>query len=431
MFVDIATVLVKAGDGGHGAVSFRHEKYIDKGGPDGGDGGKGGDVCFVADTNTNTLVDFRFKPELRAEKGESGAKRKRHGKKGQDLIVPVPVGTVVSNGSTVIADLVEAGQQMVIARGGEGGFGNAHFKSSVRQAPRVAEKGEVGEEFELTLELKLIADVGLVGLPNAGKSTFLASVSNAKPEVADYAFTTITPHLGIADIDDSTLLIADIPGLIEGAAEGKGLGHEFLRHVERTGVLLHLIDAYNNDVVAAYKTIKSELKLHDAALAKRPEVVALTKVEGLDEEIVDDLLNQLKSVVAAKTPLLAISAQAHQNIQDLLRTLRSVVDSQKKLLAADDQTAEESGLPIFTLHTPELAWQVKKGENGSFIITGHKIEKFARRTDFDSFHGRQRLRDIMRKMGISHELTRKGVNPDSSIAFGRANQSIQFTEQED
>lgn len=430
MFVDTATVYVKAGDGGNGAVSFRHEIYVDKGGPDGGDGGKGGGVIFVADANTNTLVDFRFKPELKAEKGESGAKRKRHGKQGKDLLVSVPVGTVVREKTRILADFTEVGQRVVIAKGGDGGFGNAHFKSSTRQAPRIAEKGETGEEFELDLELKLIADVGLVGLPNAGKSTFLATVSNAKPEIADYEFTTLNPHLGVADVDRSTLLIADIPGLIEGAADGKGLGHEFLRHVERTGVLLHLIDAYRDDIKKAYKVIRAELEQHDKALIKRPEIVAVTKVEGLDEEIVTDLINQLKSVVPKKTPVLPISSQAHQGTQELLRELQKVVDGEKvkKATKLDNNTATTT---IFTINTPELAWQIKKIDTNTYRVTGHKIEKFARRTDFEDFHGRQRLRDIMKKMGITHELHRQGAELSSKIIFGRSQQVMNLSEIED
>ena len=430
MFVDKATVYVKAGDGGNGAVSFRHEIYVDKGGPDGGDGGKGGDVIFQADSNTNTLVDFRFKPELRAEPGEGGAKRRRHGKQGSDLTVSVPVGTVVREGARILADFTEAGQSVVIAKGGDGGFGNAHFKSSTRQTPRVAEKGEVGDELELVLELKLIADVGLVGLPNAGKSTFLSVVTNAKPEIADYAFTTLTPHLGVADIDKNTLLVADIPGLIEGAAEGKGLGHEFLRHVERTGVLLHLIDAYNNDIVEAYKTIRTELALHDKTLAKRPEIVALTKVEGLDDEIIADLKAQLIDVGVKKGSIFAISSQAHVGTPELLRKLWAVVEREKaKKLAKTPKKQSERAL--FTLNDAELAWQVNRHTDGGFKITGHKIEKFARRTDFEDYHGRQRLRDIMKKMGITHELNRKGAEPTSQLRFGRLPQHITLIEQED
>jgi GTP-binding protein len=430
MFVDKATVYVKAGDGGNGAVSFRHEIYVDRGGPDGGNGGKGGNVIFVADENTNTLVDFRFKPELRAEKGENGGKRQKHGKKGGDLLVSVPVGTAVLLDGKLMTDFTEAGQKVVIAKGGDGGFGNAHFKSSTRQTPRIAEKGEVGDEFDLVLELKLIADVGLVGLPNAGKSTFLSVVTNAKPEIASYAFTTLTPHLGVADIDSSTLLIADIPGLIEGAAEGKGLGHEFLRHVERTGVLLHLVDAYNNDIVEAYKTIRQELALHDAALAKRPEVVAITKTEGLDEEIVADLKDQLIQAGVKKTAIFAISAQAHLGVPQLLRKLQAVVDREKAKKLA--KTAEKgSERRTFTLNATELAWNVELAAKNEYKITGSKIEKFARRTDFEDYHGRQRLRDIMKKMGINHELIRKKAEPDSKLRFGRHPETITLIEQED
>ena len=260
MFVDTAKVSVTAGKGGDGSVSFRREIYVDKGGPDGGNGGKGGNVVFMASTSENTLLDFRYQPNLKAGHGGAGEKRDKHGRNGDDLIVKVPIGTVVRRDGEIIADLTKDGQQVVIAKGGDGGFGNAHFKSSVRQTPRMAELGEPGDEFEAELELKLLADVGLVGFPNAGKSTFLSVVSNARPEIADYAFTTLTPNLGVAQVDDGSILIADIPGLIEGASEGKGLGDDFLRHVERTAVLLHLIDVYSNDVAESYKTIRSELR---------------------------------------------------------------------------------------------------------------------------------------------------------------------------
>ncbi|MBR2709945.1 GTPase ObgE, partial [Candidatus Saccharibacteria bacterium] len=263
MFVDKAKVSLKAGDGGNGAVSFRHEIYIPKGGPDGGDGGKGGDIIFKADKDTDTLVDFRFTPILTAENGKNGSGQRSAGRSGRDLIVEVPIGTAVYKNGSLLADLVQDGQTAVIARGGDGGFGNAHFKSSTRQAPIIAEVGEPGEEFEAELELKSLADVGLVGLPNAGKSTFLSVVSNARPEIADYPFTTITPQLGVAIIDGHDILIADIPGLIEGAAEGKGLGHDFLKHVERTAVLLHLVDVYNDDAGTAYETIRNELKKYE------------------------------------------------------------------------------------------------------------------------------------------------------------------------
>lgn len=435
MFVDLAKVMVQAGNGGGGAVSFRHEIYVDKGGPDGGDGGKGGNVVFVASPDVDTLVNFRFKPELKAQHGETGGKRKKHGKSGKDLEVKVPTGTVVKLREEIIADLVQEGQRVVVARGGDGGFGNAHFKSSTRQAPRVAEKGEKGETYDLGLELKLIADVGLLGKPNAGKSTFLSVVSNAKPEIANYEFTTLSPHLGVADIDDGSLLVADIPGIIEGAAEGKGLGHEFLRHVERTGALLHLIDAYSNSIQEDYKIIRSELALHDEALAAQPELVAITKIEGLDDDIVEDILSQLKEVVPSGTDVVAISSQSGAGIKQALRLLRKLVVAQKaqevKEAAAKQSETTLSESNVYTLETPELAWQVVKAKNGEFKITGHKIEKFARRTEFSDYHGRQRLRDIMKKMGIAHDLRRKGAKPDSLIRFGRSEDTISIIEQED
>ena len=297
MFVDTAKVFIQAGKGGNGAVSFRRELYIEKGGPDGGDGGRGGDVVFRASKDLNTLLNFRYKPELKAKNGDNGSKRNKAGKSGENLIVKVPVGTLVKKDGQILADLSTDEQEVIISKGGDGGFGNAHFKSSVRQTPRIAEMGEPGETFEAELELKLLADVGLVGFPNAGKSTFLSVVSNARPEIANYAFTTLTPNLGVAEIDGQNLLIADIPGLIEGASEGKGLGDAFLRHVERTAVLLHLIDVYEDDVAERYQTIRSELEKYQPELINRPEVIALTKTEGLDDDIISMQIDSLKTVV--------------------------------------------------------------------------------------------------------------------------------------
>jgi GTP-binding protein len=416
MFVDTATVTIQAGKGGDGAVSFRHEIYVDKGGPDGGDGGKGGDVIFEATENLNTLLDFRYQPELKAENGGNGSKRKMHGRSGRESIVKVPMGTIVRRDGKIIADLTENGQQVVIARGGDGGFGNAHFKSSVRQTPRIAEKGEPGDAFEAELELKLLADVGLVGLPNAGKSTFLSVVTNARPEIADYAFTTLTPNLGVADIDDGSLLIADIPGLIEGAAEGKGLGDQFLRHVERTAVLLHLIDVYSNDVAADYKTIREELRQYSEDIATRPEVIALTKTDGLDQDIIDMQTAELKKI-APKSEVFAISSTAHQHLTEVLRALRQRVEAARAAEVPDEE--EDTGIPTISLSSTALseAWTVAK-EDDIYVVRGEKIEKFARRTNFDSFEGVNRLRDIMHKMGITHEMTRKGAQSDSLIRIG-------------
>ena len=464
MFADTAKVSLKAGKGGDGAVSFRHEIYVPKGGPDGGDGGRGGNIIFKADKDTNTLVDFRFTPILTAENGKNGAGQRAAGRSGKDLILEVPIGTVIyklvrsaestSDDGTetdaentaperiLLADLTEDQQEAIIARGGAGGFGNAHFKSSTRQTPMVAELGEPGEEFEAALELKSVADVGLVGLPNAGKSTFLSVVSNAKPEIADYPFTTITPNLGVATIDDRDLLIADIPGLIEGAAEGKGLGHDFLRHVDRTAVLLHLVDVYNNDAGEAYDIIRHELAEY-SDLASKPEIVALTKTEGVDPEI----LEMQTAAILDRNPdarIFTISSSAHQGITELLRELKVVVEEnmQKNHSASLEGRARRRGensaaspatagaskrseseqndsLPTISL-SPEAysnTWQVEKTADGKFVVTGQKIEKFAVRTDLDNYASVNRLRDILKKLGIRAELTNQGAEPDSIISI--------------
>ncbi len=419
-FIDKADILIKAGDGGNGRVNFRREKFVDKGGPDGGDGGHGGHVIFEASRNQNTLAAFRYKKELAAEPGEPGDKRKKHGKSAPDLIVPVPVGTVVTDQETgaMLADLTQDGQQAIIARGGQGGYGNAHFISSTRQTPRVAEKGEPGEIVQVSLELKLIADVGLVGLPNAGKSTLISVVSNAKPEIADYPFTTLTPNLGVVTLDkDTSVLMADIPGLIAGAAEGKGLGDEFLRHVERTLVLVHLIDAYNDDVVLAYKTIQDELAAYKKVdISQKPQVVALNKVEGLDDEIVADLKDQLMAVVPKGTPVFTISAQAHQGMKELLFAVKDVLQAEKKKRAEAEPEDETAGLPVLTLKTDVDAWRVGK-EGNVYVVRGKKIERFAVRTDFNNPDSIVRLRDIMKKMGIMHGLRREGIEPGDTVTI--------------
>ncbi|MBQ5812513.1 GTPase ObgE [Candidatus Saccharibacteria bacterium] len=449
MFVDTAKVSLKAGKGGDGAVSFRHEIYIPKGGPDGGDGGRGGNIVFKADRNTNTLVDFRFTPILTADNGRNGAGQRAAGRSGRDLVVEVPVGTIVKKDGEVIADLVADGQEEIIAHGGAGGFGNAHFKSSTRQAPTIAEVGEPGEEFEAELELKSMADVGLVGLPNAGKSTFLSVVSNAKPEIADYAFTTITPNLGVATIDGRDLLIADIPGLIEGASEGKGLGHAFLRHVDRTAVLLHLVDVYNDDAGKAYAVIRGELEKY-SDLADRPEVVALTKCEGVDKEIIE---MQMTAILKQnpEAVVMVISSQAHQGLEELLRELsmRVLSDSETTPVShsgsrrsrpsprgsrANSRAAalrnppsrdtsvvsssDDTLVPTISLNPNQLkdTWRVEEVD-GKFVVTGEKIEKFARRTDLDNYASVNRLRDIMKKMGVRGELTTLGAKPDSIISI--------------
>lgn len=424
MFVDTAKVVVDAGRGGNGVVSFRHEIYIDKGGPDGGDGGRGGDVIFEADEGLNTLVDFRFNPVLKAKPGGNGSKQNKRGKSGESLVVKVPVGTLVRRDGNILADFLAHKQQAVIAHGGDGGFGNAHFKSSTRQTPKFAETGEAGDSFEAELELKLLADVGLVGFPNAGKSTFLSVVSNARPEIADYQFTTLTPNLGVADIDDGSLLIADIPGLIEGASEGKGLGDTFLRHIERTAVLLHLIDAYSSDIVLSYKTIRNELTSYSQSLATRPEIIALTKCEGLDDEIIDMQIKAIKEVVGIDCQIYSISSQSGMQVKELLRGLRNEVLAERARVA-EEMTNTDKGIHVIALDESQhqLAWKVQRDETdgtSTYTVRGKKIEKFAARTNFEQFQAVNRLRDIMNKMGITHELKRRGAEGNSIIKIGMA-----------
>jgi GTP-binding protein len=412
-FIDHVTVSVQAGDGGNGRTSFRHEKYVDKGGPDGGDGGNGGDIVFVASRNQNTLVSFRYHRELAAEPGGAGDKVRKHGKNGKDLLVNVPVGTIVTNaeGQTLV-DLTQDGQRAIVAAGGRGGFGNAHFLSSVRQAPKFAEKGEAGELKELTLELKLIADVGLVGLPNAGKSTLLSVVSNARPEIADYPFTTLTPNLGVVDIDrESSMLFADIPGLIEGAAEGKGLGDEFLRHVERTAVLLHLIDVSSDDVVADYHTIQNELATYRSNLAEKPQIVVLSKIDLVLPEELAEKQAAIAKVVPEGTQLFTISSQAHENLKSLLYAVRASVDAERKRKVVEEP--EEKVIPTLRLKD-QSSWRVSH-EGDVFTVSGSKIERFAVRTDFTNEEGVRRLRVIMRKQGIMHELGRQGIKPGNIV----------------
>ena len=435
MFCDTAKVSLKAGKGGDGAVSFRREIYINKGGPDGGNGGKGGSIIFVADKDTNTLIDFRFNPILTAEDGGNGSGTRSAGRSGKNLIVEVPIGTVVKRDGKIIADLTHDREEAIIAKGGDGGFGNAHFKSSVRQTPIVAEVGEPGEEFEAELELKLLADVGLVGLPNAGKSTFLSIVSNAKPEIADYPFTTLTPNLGVATIDRHDILIADIPGLIEGAAEGRGLGHAFLRHVDRTAVLLHLVDVYNNDAGEAYRIIRNELDKY-SDLKDRPEIVALTKCEGVDNEIIE-MQSQAIREVNPNAYIYSISAVSKKGVEELLRALwqdiKIAKEKQQKqeqenstadIIIEDDANTKHQitqdgikGVPVISLSSHELknTWTVTRGDDGVFHVTGEKIEKFARRTDMGNYASVNRLRDILKKLGIRAELTNQGATQDSII----------------
>ncbi len=340
-FLDEAKVYIQSGAGGNGCVSFRREKFIEFGGPNGGDGGRGGDVIVQAVTGLNTLIDYRYQQHFKAERGGNGMGKDRAGGNGKDAVLKVPIGTQVyeEDGETLLADLTEVGQRVTIARGGNGGFGNAHFKSSTNRAPRNANPGQPGEELTIRLRLKLIADAGLVGLPNAGKSTFLATVTAAKPKIADYPFTTLHPQLGVVRVDEREFVLADLPGLIEGAHEGVGLGDRFLGHTERCRVLLHLIDGTSEDPAAAYKVIRGELEAYGNGLEDKPEIVALSKCDALAPDEIKKKAAKLKK--ACKSTPLVMSSASGQGVQDVLRALFKMIGK------ARDESEESA----------ETAWQ--------------------------------------------------------------------------
>ena len=342
-FLDQAKIFVKSGDGGAGCVSFRREKYIEFGGPNGGDGGKGGSIIFEAVANLNTLIDFRYTQHFKAKKGQNGMGSDKNGSKADDIIIKVPVGTeiVAEDGETVLADMVKVGQTYLAAKGGDGGRGNTNFKSSTNQAPRYAEPGWPGEEKWLWLRLKIIADVGLIGMPNAGKSTFLTAVTKARPKIADYPFTTLHPNLGVAWVDGYEMVLADIPGLIEGAHDGVGLGDRFLKHIERCEVFLHLIDITSEDVVKVYTGIRRELELYNPKLAQKPEVIALNKCDALPEEDIADKIAELEKATGKK--IYPISAVAKKGVFECLLELNKYIRRERKKTeaeSADEEIAE-------------------------------------------------------------------------------------------
>ncbi len=328
-FLDLCKVYIRSGAGGGGCISFRREKYIEYGGPDGGDGGGGGSVWAEAVDGLNTLIDFRYQQHFFAKNGQPGAGRQRTGKNGDDIILRVPVGTEImdEDQETVLVDMTELGQRVELARGGNGGFGNLHFKSATNQAPRRSNPGQDGVERTLWLRLKLIADVGLLGLPNAGKSTFLAATSNARPKIADYPFTTLHPNLGVVGVDNTEFVVADIPGLIEGASEGRGLGDLFLGHVERCAVLLHLVDGTSETIAKDYKTIITELEKYGGNLADKPRVTVLNKVDALDEDERASTLKKLKKV--SGSDVMMMSGVAGEGVTDVLRALRGQIDDDR------------------------------------------------------------------------------------------------------
>ena len=336
-FLDQAKVFIRSGDGGNGSVSFRREKFIEFGGPDGGDGGRGGNVWVEAVANLNTLIDYRYQQHFKAKTGGHGMGKDRAGANSPDIVIKVPIGTEIleEDDETVIADLDEAGKRVMLARGGNGGFGNAHFKSSTNRAPRRANPGQPGEERWIWLRLKLIADVGLVGLPNAGKSTFLATVSAARPKIADYPFTTLTPNLGVVAVDGKEFVVADIPGLIEGAHEGAGLGDRFLGHVERCALLLHLVDVTAEDPVGNYRIIREELSAYGEGIDLKPEVIALTKCDAIDKKAVDAIRQAFRKAIGIRP--LPMSAVSRDGVEAVLRALAA------EIAAAKEETRQPAG----------------------------------------------------------------------------------------
>ena len=342
-FLDQAKVFVRSGDGGAGSVSFLREKFVEFGGPNGGNGGRGGDVIVKCVDGLNTLIDYRYQQHFKASTGHHGMGKDRHGGKGDDVILKVPVGTQVfeEDNETLIADFTEVGQELILLHGGNGGFGNAHFKTSSNQAPRHANPGQEGTEKWIWLRLKLIADAGLVGLPNAGKSTFLAAVSAAKPKIADYPFTTLHPNLGVVKVGERDFVLADIPGLIEGAHEGAGIGDRFLGHVERTGVLIHLIDGTQDDVKSAYRIIRGELAAYDEELAEKPEIVVLNKIDALTEDDVKDKVKTLKR--ASRAEVMTCSGVTGQGVQQVLYRVISVLDDSRAEAAETARRAAQPG----------------------------------------------------------------------------------------
>lgn len=417
MFLDRVTIRVHAGAGGDGAATFRQEAHVPRGGPDGGDGGRGGSIHLQVDPGQTTLRDFRYRHQFKAASGGRGTRARRHGKAGDDLVLAVPPGTAVYDDATdvLVADLVATGQDVVVARGGRGGLGNTHFKTATHQAPRHAQKGEPGEERWLRLELRLIADIGLVGLPNAGKSTLLAALTAAQPKIADYPFTTLEPNLGVMDLgddDDRRPTIADVPGLIEGASSGAGLGHAFLRHVERTRVLVHVVDGSSRDPEWDHEVIRDELAAHDPALLDKPIIVAFNK---LDTQAARDAWPAFRDARGGDAiPTVAVAAATGEGIDALRSLLAETLPSATDLAAAP----EPSGVVI---HRPEAMgdrFVVERDEDGAFRIRGRRIERIAAQTNFDVEESADRFQRDLERLGIDAELRRAGIASGDLVRIG-------------
>jgi len=427
MLYDHAKIFVKAGAGGDGSAHFRREKYVPHGGPDGGDGGRGGSVYFEATHNLNTLIDYRYRQQFKAGCGEPGHRQKMHGAAGEDIVLKVPCGTIIRDAETneVIADLVEDEQRVMVARGGRSGLGNTHFVTSTNQAPKEAQKGEPGEEHWVTLELQLIADVGLVGYPNAGKSTLLSVVTAARPKIAAYPFTTLSPNLGVVEVgqpqsgDGFGFVLADIPGLIEGAAQGVGLGHEFLRHVQRTRLLIHVVDgaSTDRDPWQDFLAINHELHEYDERLAAKPQIVVLNKIDLAEAQ--ERWPTFKVQIETAGYAVFAISAAAHQGTNELMRyTARRLQEMQREEAerAAAQRVLDMEG-PVLRPQAID-AFTVTK-ENGVYVVRGKRVERVVSMTDQQSEEGMQRLQVTLEKMGVTKALEEAGVQVGDVVRFGK------------
>ncbi len=411
MFIDEAVIYIRSGKGGDGSVHFRREKYIPRGGPDGGDGGRGGDIRIKVSASLNTLQDFQHQHRYIADDGKRGAKQNQTGRSAEDLIILVPPGTIIydADNQELLADLIDDDQEITLCKGGRGGRGNSRFANSRDQAPRIAEKGAPGEERNLRLELRLIADVGIIGIPNAGKSTLLAAITNAKPKIANYPFTTIDPNLGVANLDDErTLVMADIPGLIEGAHAGIGLGFEFLRHIQRTRVLIHLLDGLSENPLVDYAQINTELALFDPDLAKKPQVVAVNKVDIPEvQSHWDAIRRELKKKGISA---IDISAVARTNLRPLL-------DKTYELLLSTPMSPKETLIPVYHPQSDPRQYEIKRSQTG-WRISGTSIERAAAMTYWDNDDSIRRFHRILEALGIGKALRDAGVKDGDMVSVG-------------
>lgn len=406
MFTDYVKIIAKAGNGGNGAISFRREKYVAAGGPDGGDGGKGGDIYFEVDPDSNTLIDFRYNKKFKAENGKNGEGAHKYGKSGEDLVIKVPIGTIIRDAKTnkVLADLSEPAQKELLLAGGRGGKGNSHFATSTRQAPRFAQDGEKGEEKELILELKLLADVGLIGFPNVGKSTFLSMTTSATPKIADYHFTTLEPNLGVVKTDyGDSFVIADIPGIIEGASEGTGLGLQFLRHIERTRLLLHVIDVSGSEgrnPVQDFHTINEELKKYSEKLSKRKQIIVANKIDVMQDE---NLYNELEKVAKENNmEIFKISAATGEGVSELIKHVAEVL----KTLPKED-LIEIEDRKVYTLEDKD-EYTITK-EDGMFVVRGEAVERIMRRVNIEDNESLYYFQKSLDNLGVNQKLKEMGI----------------------